>query len=225
MSFFSTLFGRDSKATESKPQRSAVLDSIEPTEKEIFQSPDFLAQWVVKYVVTIFSLEEDYRRAPDDEAAERLNITCEQIERLAREESILRAVGASAFIKKNYTGQFYNKYLLSLYEPVAEHMYGEPTPEQVADTRDVLEAYINFIACEEGDELDGFSSQYMRRIYDDNDNFLKMMLSGIPNLAISSCLNMFEAMRDAYYKVTEGMSYESAVKLVDELDRMENENP
>ena len=64
----------------------------------------------------------------------------------------------------------------------------------------------------------------MRRVYDDNENYLKMMLSGIPNLAIDSSLNVFEAMRDAYYKVTQGMSYESAVKIAEALEQVKNEN-
>jgi len=224
MSIFSKLFGKGSKISESKSQSKTEPVSNEPSEKEIFQSPDLLAQWVMKYVVKIYSVEDDFSHAPDDEARQNLNITYEQIERLAREEAILRAVGASFFIKQNYDDQFYIRYFSNLYKPIAGHMYGEPTKEQISDTRDALEGYINSIANEEDDELRGFSTQYMRRVYDDNENYLKMMLSGIPNLAIDSSLNVFEAMRDAYYKVTQGMSYESAVKIAEALEQVKNEN-
>ena len=222
MDLFSKLFGRKpddvnvTEETEVKPNK--------PSASEVFKSPSLLADWVIKYTVHIFSVEDDFRHAPDDEIRDDLNITYEQVERLAREESILRAAGASYCIKLYYDDQFYLKYFSKLYTPVAEHIYGEPTKEQIIDTRDALEVYISSIADEEDEDLKAFSTQYMRRIYDDNDNYFKMKFAGIPSLAIDSSLTIFEAVCDACCRVTQGMPYESAVKLAEALEQVKSEN-
>lgn len=43
-------------------------------------------------------------------------------------------------------------------------------------------------------------------------------------MAINTSLTTFEAMRDAYYKVTQGMSYESAKLITEAIEKVESEN-
>ena len=65
--------------------------------------------------------------APDEEARKSLNITHEQVERSAREEGLLRAVGAGFLIKQYYDDSFFLKFIASIYKPVAKYMYSEST--------------------------------------------------------------------------------------------------
>jgi hypothetical protein len=161
--------------------------------------------------------------APDEDARENLNITYVQVERLAREEGMLRAVGASFLVKQYYDDSFYLKYFSLIYKAVAIHMYSDPTSDEISDTRNALESYVNFLANPEDEDLKEFQKQYLRRIYDDNDNFYKLMLGGIGSLAINSSLSTFEVMRDAYYKVTQGMPYESAKLIAKAMEKLESE--
>lgn len=222
MGFIDRLFGKKEEIT-APASEPAEIDS-KPTEKEIFQSPSKLSEWVIKYVVCASSVEDDFDMAPDEEARKNLNITYEQVERLAREEGLLRAVGAGFLVKQYYDDSFYLKFISFLYKPVSVHMYSEPTQEKINDTREAIEVYINSIADPNDDEMKEFSRQYLRRIYDDNDNFYKLMLGGIGGLAIQSSLNTFEVMRDSYFKVTQGMSYESTKLITEAMEKIEGEN-
>lgn len=222
MGFINRLFGK--KEEIASPVSESTEAISKPSEKEIFLSPSKLAEWVNTYVVRASSVEDDFDMAPDEEARNNLNITYEQVERLAREEGLLRAVGAGFLVKQYYDDSFYLKFIASLYKPVAKHMYSEPTLEQINDTREAIDVYINSIADPNDDEMREFSKQYLHRIYDDNDNFYKLMLGGIGGLAIQSSLNAFEAMRDAYFKVTQGMSYESTKLILEAMEKVEGEN-
>ncbi|WP_066016581.1 hypothetical protein [Endozoicomonas atrinae] len=219
MGLIDKLFG---KKKEERPVPTPKIDK--PSEKEIFSSPSKLATWVDEYVIRSSSVEDDFDMAPDEDARESLKITCEQVERLAREEGLLRAVGASYLIKQYYDDSFYLKYFSAIYKSIAIHMYSEPNPEEISDTRNALETYVSSLANPEDDELKEFQKQYLRRVYDDNDNFYKLMLGGIGTLAINTSLNTFEVMRDAYYKVTQGMSYESAKLIAEAVEKVESEN-
>jgi hypothetical protein len=202
------LFGKRSKSSDTQ-NRPPQITINKPSVKEIFESPPLLANWVFLYAVNIFSIEDDFRHAPSNEVKDNLNITNEQIERLVREESILRAVGASFFVKQKYDSEFYNKYFSHLYTPVAIRIYSKPNNDQVTDTKESLEQYINFISNEEDKELRAFSQKYITRIYHDNDNYIKMLASDIPNLAISSSLAIYKAMGNAYHKVKQGNAHKS----------------
>lgn len=223
MGLLNKIFGK--KKENSVPVPSPKEDEANiPSEKDIFQSPSLLAGWVEKFVIQSSSVEDDFDIAPDEATREGLNITYEQVERLAREEGLLRAVGASFLVKQYYDDSFYLKYFSSIYKAVATHMYTDPRPEDISDTREALEIYVNSMADPEDKELKDFQKLYLRRIYDDNDNFYKLMLGGIGSLAINTSLSTFEAMRDAYFKITQGMSYESAKLIMEAMDKVESEN-
>ena len=217
MGFISRLFGKKEEISAPVSESSEVQSK--PSEKEIFQSPSMLSEWVIEYVVHASTVEDDFDMAPDEDARKDLNITYEQVERLAREEGLLRAVGAGFLVKQYYDDSFYLKFISSLYKPVAEHMYSEPTQEQINNTREAIEVYINSIDDPDDEEMKEFSKQYLYRIYDDNDNFYKLMLGGIGGLAIQSSLNTFEVMRDVYFKVTKGMSYENNKVILETMDK------
>jgi hypothetical protein len=202
------LFGKYSKRSDSQTSPSQIVIN-KPSEKEIFKSPPLLANWVFLYAVNIFSVEDDFRHSPSRTIREKLNITREQIERLAREESILRAVGASFFVMQNYDSEFYNKYFSHLYTPIAIRIYGKPTNDQVTDIKESLEEYIKCISNEKDKEHKAFSQKYISRIYHDNDNYIKMLASDIPNLAISSSFAIYEAIRSAHHKITEAQTHKS----------------
>ncbi|QOJ23494.1 MAG: hypothetical protein HRU78_07400 [Gammaproteobacteria bacterium] len=218
MELLSKIFGKKKENSVSAP--SSKEDEVNiPSEKDIFQSPTLLAEWVEKFVIQSSSIEDDFNMAPDEAARKSLNITHEQVERLAREEGLLRAVGASFLVKQYYDDSFYLKYFSSIYKVVATHMYIDPRPEDISDTRKALETYVNSIANPEDEELKEFQKLYLHRIYGDNDNFYKLMLGGIGSLAINTSLSTFEAMRDAYFKVIQGMPYESAKLIKEAMDK------
>ncbi|MDR9766441.1 hypothetical protein RJP56_10295 [Shewanella baltica] len=217
MGFLNRLFGK--RKEQSTPEPSPMIEK--PSEKEIFESPSMLAAWVDEFIVRSSSVEDDFNLAPDEDVRDSLNITYEQVERLAREEGLLRAVGACFLIKQYYDDSFYLKYFSAIYKSVAMHMYSEPTPDEIRDTRDALESYVNFIVNPEDEELKEFKRQYLYRIYDDNNNFCKLMLAGIGSLPIYTALATFELMRDAYYKVTQGIPYESAKLIVEAMEKVE----
>lgn len=223
MGFLNKLFGKKEKSAPANVSSVQQVDS-NISEKEIFQTPSKLAAWVTEFIVHASSVEDDFDMAPDEEARKNLNITYEQVERLAREEGLLRAVGAGFLVKQYYDDSFFLKFISAIYQPVASHMYSEPTLEQTKDTREAIEGYINSIADPEDEELKEFQKQYLRRIYDDNDNFYKLMLGGIGGLSIQTSLNTFELMRDAYYKVTQGISYESAKLITEAMEKVESES-
>lgn len=175
MGLLNKLFGK--KEEQLIPDSSPKYEK--PSEKNIFESPSELAAWVDEFVTQSSSVEDDFSMAPDEDARENLNITYEQIERLAREEGLLRIVGASFLIKQYYDDSFYLKYFSAIYKAVAIHMYSDPTPDEIRETRNALESYVNFIANPEDEELKEFQKQYLRRIYDDNDNFYKLMLAAL----------------------------------------------
>jgi hypothetical protein len=194
------LFGKHAK-NNNRSRSQVTIDKH--SEKEIFTSPTLLANWVFQHAVEIFSVKDDFRHAPSNEIKDKLNITHVQIERLAREESILRAVGASLFIKKKYDIEFYNKYFSNLYPSIALHIYDKPNEKQVADIKETLEEYINFISNEEDNGLSKFSEKYITRIYYDNSHYIKMLASDIPKLAINSSLAIHDALRRTYLKISQ----------------------
>ena len=95
MVFLNRLFGK--RKEQSIPEPSPMIEK--PSEKEIFESPSMLAAWVDEFIVRSSSVEDDFNLAPDEDVRDSLNITYEQVERLAREEGLLRAVGACFLIK------------------------------------------------------------------------------------------------------------------------------
>lgn len=219
MGLLDRLFGRTEKRRISQ-QPPAVR---EPSDKEIFQSPSMLAAWVEKYVIRVSTVEDDFRMAPDEDSRRKLNITHEQVERLAREEGLLRAVGASYLVKQYYDDAFYLKFFSLIYAAAARHMYSDPSSDEISDTRSALEMYVCSIANPEDETLREFQKQYLQRIYDDNENFYKLMLGGIASLAIQTSLSTFEAMRDSYFRVTQGIPYESAKLIAEAMEKVGSE--
>lgn len=177
--------------------------------KEVFASPTELAAWVVVAIVRSTSAQDDLEMAPEDETRKSLKITFEQVERLAREQGMLRAVGGAIFVKQFYGDSFYLKFVSALYQPVAEHMYGDPTSIQISDTRDALDKYVSAVNDPDGDGMMPFHRLYLDRLYHDNENYTRLLIAGIGNTAANIVFGVYELVRNEYFQATQGLSYEN----------------
>ena len=166
MNIFSWLTKKPSKA-EAPSIRGGGSDNNEPTEKEIFQSPELLAKWTNKYFLEAFPLEGNYEHLPDDESRKDLNITHEQRERYIREIPALRIAGVSLLAKQYYEDEFWLKFSRAIYHFLYRHLY--------------IEKYVS--CAEDGDEKET-SLHHMHRVYDDSDNFVKLLAGGLGYLSV-----------------------------------------
>ena len=181
MNIFSWLTKKPSKA-EAPSIRGGGSDNNEPTEKEIFQSPELLAKWTNKYFLEAFPLEGNYEHLPDDESRKDLNITHEQRERYIREIPALRIAGVSLLAKQYYEDEFWLKFSRAIYHFLYRHLYGDVyTIEQLAALANAIEKYVS--CAEDGDEKET-SLHHMHRVYDDSDNFVKPLAGGLDYLSV-----------------------------------------
>jgi len=223
MGLLSKIFG-GSKSNKTPNLGTTSRNAPDTSDKMVFSSPSILATSIITNVVNASSVEDDFDMAPNEEARKDLNISYEQVERLAREEGLLRAVGAAYVVKQYFDDAFYLKFYSNLYKPVAVHMYSTPTSEQIEDTRNAIGDYIHAIENPENEDMKEFQKQYLQRIYDDNENYYKLFLGGIGGLAIRTTLNTFEVVRDAYFKATQGVSYESYKLIAQGMDKTKNDS-
>lgn len=204
-----------------KPTPAAHVDSTslllatepaaEPTEQEIFQSPQLLAAWVSRFVIEAISIEQDYKLLPDEQARRNLKITLDQVERCAREYSLLRATGVCFWVKQAYTNDFYLLFLKHVARHLLDHAgnhAGEAmeTPSEVANA---IDAYIDALSAK---DVDRCALTYLRRVYDDSEKFYTLLQSGIGFIAQDFIETSYVAFRDAYCKVTRGLSFEELKK-------------
>lgn len=184
-----------------------------PAEKgEEFRSPSLLASWVNQYLLEALPLEGNYSLLPNEESRREFNITYEQRERYIREIPILRVAGLCLFVRQHYDDAFYVAFSAYLYPHLVKYLSSDSYAINIGQIAEAVEAYID--AASKGDNKK-ISLQYMRRVYDDSDHFVKLTVAGVGALAIDWFATGYEVFRDAYYKVTQGMSYES-VRLITE---------
>jgi hypothetical protein len=98
MGFFTRLFGGKAIPDDRKVEPSSV-NQAEPSEKDSFQSPILLAEWVNRWWLQQIPLEDNYASLPGEEQRKSYNITYEQRERYVREITVLRLAGVSLFIR------------------------------------------------------------------------------------------------------------------------------
>ena len=186
------------------------------SDKEIFESPALLAKWVHKNLVAAWPIEDDYGLASDAETLQSQSITSDEVERLAREESLLRVVGVLLFVRQTYPNEFYQCFFSDIYKPLTTYRYAEPSPakQRLEETRDALDQYIN---CWEADKSEGGVEQvqklYVQRIYQDDERCLSMYTAGIGTHGINRIMATHIVFRDAHCKVTTGVSYEQLMTL------------
>ena len=156
MGLFDWLKGKQSAQanlplTHAKEQNSVALDRR--TDKEIFQSPSLLAEWVDNFIVKTFPLEEDYKLLPDDETRKNLNITIEQRERCVREYSVLRVAGVSSVIKQYYPDSFWLAFSSQITPYLCRHIYGARGYEHFSEVAQAVESYVDGFVSEDRVDL------------------------------------------------------------------------
>ncbi len=193
-----------SPSQPAEPQRPP-----DPSEKEVFQSPSLLADWVNRFILQANPIQDDYTLLPDDQTRKNLNITIEQRERCVREYSLLRIAGVSAFVKQHYPDDFWLAFSNCVVPHLCRHMYGSGGGREL-EVEKALEEYVDATTLE---DVDRCSKAYMSRVYDDSDNFYKLTLGGIGYISAEFIMSTYNIFRGAYYQITQGMSYKS-LKLI-----------
>ena len=186
------------KVSDSQPSEPRLPPA--PSEKEIFQSPSLLADWVNRFFLQAHPLEDDYTLLPDDQTRKSLSITIEQRERCVREYSLLRIAGVSAFVKPHYPDEFWLAFSNRVVPHLCQHMYGASGKDRELDVAKALEDYVDATASK---DVDRCSKTYMSRVYDDSDNFYKLTLGGIGYISTEFIASTYEIFRDAYCQVTQ----------------------
>ena len=145
MNIFSWLAKRKAPPSEASSDGVTNNTQNEPSEKDIFKSPVLLAEWVNKYFLEAFPLEENYKHLPNEESRKDLNITYEQRERYIREIPTLRIAGVSLFVKQYYGDEFWLKYSRAIYPLLLCHIYEDGyTNEQLTLLADAIEKYVSY---------------------------------------------------------------------------------
>jgi len=220
MSLFSWLKKGKNPTSEASSVDTSTQTSSEPSGNEVFKSPVLLAEWVNKYLLEALPLEDNYKYLPDEESRKELNITYEQRERYIREIPILRISGVSLFIKQYYNDEFWLKFSKAIYPFLYRHLYSDNhTDEQLTLLANAVEKYVSFV--EDGDEKET-SLHYMHRVYDDSDNFVKLLAGGVGYLSVEWLMEPYKVFRNAYFTVAQGMSYESCKTILEAMEKIEN---
>lgn len=219
MSIFSFLKRRTESTPDLPvPQPHEAQPSAAPSAREVFQSPKLLVAWVTEHFLDGIPLENDYDLLPDAESRQRLEISPEQRDRCLREYSVLRLAGVSLFVKQNYEDRFWLVFTDHALVGLLRHVQTAPIQIDQAELRQALEQYVAAGAAGDPDEI---STLYMRRVYDDNPNYIRMKVTGIGMLANDTLLSTYDVFRDAYCKVMHGLSYETLKALNSAVEKVE----
>lgn len=181
-------------------------DSPKTTDREVFNSPRLLADWVGTYIIASIPLEDDYSLLPDAETRQDLEISADQRDRCLREYTVLRVAGASLFIKQHYPDEFWLPFMDYVLPHLLKHIQSTGHVVDRNETREALETYVEAASSADAERCANF---YMRRLYDDSPAYIRMKLAGIGSIANKQILSMYEIFRNAYCQVTKGMSYEA----------------
>ena len=120
-------------------------DVSAPTEREIFKTPQLLADWVQRFIISGRSLEDDYHLVPNAEARRNLEITAEQRDRCLREYTVLRVAGVSLFVRQHYADEFWLVFMESILPHVMQHLQSTGHSVNREETRSALEGYVDAV--------------------------------------------------------------------------------
>lgn len=217
MSIFS-FFKRNRPDSPEQPN-SAIAQTpsaiAEPTGRQVFEDPTLLASWINKHYLESMPLSRDYDLLPDAEARAGLDISAAQRDRCLREHSVLRISGTSLFVKQYYEDAFWLQFTDQISVYLCKHIQTDHFETSTAAVREAIEQYV---LAGEAQDADLISTNYMRRIYDDNPNYLRMKLSGIGMSANDTILSSYDVLRDAYCSIMHGMSYEALKNSVQQVE-------
>lgn len=198
--------GGQKSAPEATVLATDERTSEEPSAKEVFQRPDLLANRAAAHFVEGIPVERDYDLLPDADIRDSLEITPEQRDRCLREYSVLRVAGVSLCVKQNYEDAFWLIFTDRIVPALNKRLDQLPSTVNHAETRSAVEEYV---LAGESAKPEAIATIYMRRVYDDNPNYIRMKVSGIGDIANNTLLSTYDIFRDAYCQVKYGLSYET----------------
>lgn len=201
---------RNTDEVESKQESHSV--------KEVFDSPILLADFFNEYAIAKNSLDDDIDLLPNAEIRESFNITFEQRERCLREYSILRVSGYCLFVKMQYDDKFYLQFFSKIVNHLCNHIYSDKTEKNYSETAEAIEQYVK-LASNNDDDSQQLARAYMQRVYDDNENYLKMTVGGIGYIGANMVYEFHALIRDQYCLAKHGVSYDKYKELVDVLNK------
>jgi hypothetical protein len=199
------------------------ISSLITSNLNIFDSPKLTADFLNEFAIAKNSLESDIELLPDAEARESFNITFEQRERCLREYSVVRVAGYCLFVKKQYDDKFYLQFFSHIVRHLCNHIYPNNADEHFEETANAVEEYVK-LACSNTDDGVMLARAYMKRIYDDNENYLKMTLGGIGYIGANMIYEFHSIMRDQFCKAKQGMSYETYKVLIDAIEESKSKS-
>jgi len=206
------------KPKNAKNTNEAETKQESQSVKEVFDSPILLADFFNEYAIAKNSLDSDIDLLPNAEIRESFNITFEQRERCLREYSVLRVSGYCLFVKMQYDDKFYLQFFSKIVSYLCNHIYISKAEEHYAETAQAVENYVK-LASNNDDDSKLLARAYMQRIYDDNDNYLKMTLGGIGYIGANMVYEFHSLIRDQYCLAKHGVSYDKYIELVDALNK------
>ena len=171
MSLFSWLTTRNLRAGEASLINSFRESTSGQAEKEIFQSPTLLAEWVNRYFLKEFPLEKNYKLLPDVGHPKDLNMTHEQKERAIREIPVLRISGISLLVKEVYDDVFSMNFSSAVYPLLSHHLSGELIKN--AQLTELASAVEKYVSCAEHRDTEETFRHYMQRVFYDDEKFFK----------------------------------------------------
>ena len=199
-------FKRKAPPPKAAPPAPSEPAPAENQMKAIYDSPQLLADWVGEHVLgPAFPWQYYFDLLPDEETQRNLNITYTQRERCVKEYPVLRIAGFSLFVRMRNDDAFYARFMSAIVPKLAANI--ELTgPGMVGQLGQVLEDYVRHTREGEDKEV---GTMYLRRVYDDNDHYLRMMLGGIGTIAVNYITESFEVVRNQHYLDLTGLSYET----------------
>lgn len=199
------------KVTNLDPSKPDMeIDSL----SETFDNPQLLADWINQFLISSRKLESDIDLLPDADIRDSFNITYDQRQRCLREYSVVRVAGYCLFVKNQYDDQFYLRFLTHITKHLCNHIYPNFNQTFFDETAKAIEEYVE-LARNDTDEGKKLARTYLVRVYDDNENYLKMLIGGIGYIGANMIFEFYEVMRDAYCRAKQGMSYISYKAILD----------
>jgi hypothetical protein len=191
------------------PAGLAPARQQEPSMKEVFEDATLFTDWVDEYLIRSMPWRNDFDVLPDEAAQRNLNITFEQRERLVKEHSVLRIVGALVLVHERYGSERYQGMLSDIAGRLAGALeFDEPNAKGTLG-----HALDDYARGAMAGDFKALSILYMRRVYDDSDHYIRMLHAGIGKTAVIEISSSYEVIRDHYFKTVVGHSYETDVLL------------
>lgn len=204
-----------SATSTSPPVPAELAPSLqrEPTMKETFGETTLFTDWVDEYLIRNMPWRNDFHVLPDEAAQRDLNITFDQRERLVKEHSVLRIVGVLVLVHEKYGNERYQATLNGLAGRLAGALeFDEPNARSTLGQ--ALDDYSRSTIA--GDSK-AMSILYLRRVYDDSDHYIRMLHAGVGQTAVIEISSSYDVIRDHYFNIVVGHSYETDVLLREAL--------